>query len=225
MRNATRVTTGVMGTLFGLAGLEHGIGEIMQGNIAPAGIMFVSWPDAKFFSNVAGEPAMSLVPNMLVSGVLTILVSLAFIAWATRFVQRRNGALVLILMSIILLLVGGGFGPPVSGIILGIATTRMKPSLHGWPSRLPVGVLTFITRIWPECLSACVLAWLVMLPGSSILAYYFGVDDPTLTQILILAAFSLLFLTIFTGYVHDGIQQEDNKTLSNAGRASVGFER
>ena len=212
MRNATQVTTGVMGTLFGLAGIEHGIGEILQGNIAPAGIMFTSWPDAEFFRNVGGEPAMSLVPNLLVSGILTILVSLAFIAWATLFVQRRNGGLVLILLSIVLLLVGGGFGPPLSGIIIGVAATRMHASLNERPSRIPAGMRRFIAPCWPGCLIACVFAWLVMLPGSSILAYFFGVDDPALTLMLILAAFGLLFTTIFIGYVHDGTPKEASIT-------------
>ena len=44
MRNATRITVSTFGVLMGLAGLEHGIGEILQGNTAPQEIMFPSWP-------------------------------------------------------------------------------------------------------------------------------------------------------------------------------------
>ena len=76
MRNATNVTVATFGALAGLAGLEHGIGETLQGNRAPDGIMIVSWPGSAFFRIVAGEPAMTIVPNLLVTGILAILVSL-----------------------------------------------------------------------------------------------------------------------------------------------------
>jgi hypothetical protein len=42
MRNATRVTVSAFGVLAGLAGLEHGIGEVLQGNIVPEGIVIQS---------------------------------------------------------------------------------------------------------------------------------------------------------------------------------------
>src|SRR6266498_2748870 len=118
MRNATKVTVATFGALAGLAGLEHGIGETLQGNRAPDGMLIVSWPGSAFFRIVAGEPAMTIVPNMLVTGILAILVSLAFLMWVTMFVQRKHGGLVLILLSLVMLLVGGGFGPPLLGIIL-----------------------------------------------------------------------------------------------------------
>ncbi len=121
MNNATRATVTTFGVIAALAGFEHGVGEIMQGNRAPAGIMIESWPDLAFFEIVSGEPAMTIVPNLLLTGILAISVSLIICVWAIRFVQRSYGGLILILLSIILLLVGGGFGPPLLGIILGIA--------------------------------------------------------------------------------------------------------
>jgi hypothetical protein len=48
MKNATQVTVSTLGFLMGVAGVEHGIGEILQGNIAPSGIVFPSWPDRHF---------------------------------------------------------------------------------------------------------------------------------------------------------------------------------
>ena len=106
----------VFGGLAALAGMEHGIGEALQGSVAPAGLVFPSWPDAAFFRSVAGEPAMSLVPNLLASGILSILVSLVFLVWAIAFPHRKRmrpgpaGS-----CRVVLLLVGGGFGPPLLG--------------------------------------------------------------------------------------------------------------
>lgn len=112
MRYATRAIVSALGALMGLGGIEHGIGEILQGNTVPSGIMFPSWPDSAFFRIVGGEPAMSIVPNLLVTGILAILFSLVFTVWVTMFVHKRNGGLFLILVSIVMLLVGGGIFPP-----------------------------------------------------------------------------------------------------------------
>ena len=97
MRSATKVTVSTFGALAGLAGIEHGIGETLQGNIAPDGMMILSWPGSALFRILAGEPAMTIVPNLFVTGMLAILFSLVFLVWATMFVQRKNGGLVLIL--------------------------------------------------------------------------------------------------------------------------------
>ncbi len=104
MRNATRVTVSTFSALAILA----------QGNVAPEGVMILSWPGSGLFGILAGEPAMTIVLNLLVTGILAILVSLVFLMWATVFVQRKHSSLVLILLSIVMLLVGGGFDPRYS---------------------------------------------------------------------------------------------------------------
>jgi hypothetical protein len=104
MRNATKVTVSTFGVLAGLAGIEHGIGEILQGNRAPGGVVIESWPESELFGIVGGEPAMTIVPNLLVTGILAIFVSVIFVVWVTMFVQRKHGGLVLILLSLVMLL-------------------------------------------------------------------------------------------------------------------------
>lgn len=77
---------------------------------------------------MSGEPAMTIVPSFLVTGMLAIILGLMVAIWAAKFVQRKNGGLVLILLSIIMLLVGGGIVPPVFGVAAGIIGTRIKRS-------------------------------------------------------------------------------------------------
>ena len=55
------------------------------------------------------EPAMTIIPNLLVTGILAIIFGLFIVIWAAVFVPKKNGGAVLFLLSIILLLVGGGF--------------------------------------------------------------------------------------------------------------------
>jgi hypothetical protein len=205
MRSATKATVSTFGAIMGLAGVEHGIGEVLQGNIAPSGIMISSWPGSAFFRIQAGEPAMTIVPNLLVTGILAILVSLIFLAWATLFVQRKNGGLVLILLSIVMLLVGAGFGPPLMGIIIGAVATRINAP---WHARLSVGLRRFLGNSWPWSFIAGLIAWLLLMPGSNLLDYFFGVNDPNLVPVLFFFALGFLLLTIFTGFAHDSMQQE-----------------
>ncbi len=199
-----------IGALMGLAGIEHGIGEILQGNIAPKGIMILSWPESAFFRIVAGEPAMTVVPNLLVTGILAILFSLIFLVWATVFVQRKNGGLILILLSIVILLVGGGFGPPLVGIIIGAVATRINAPLAWWRGHLSGGSRRYLGRLWPWSFIACVIAWLLLFPGSALLGSFFGVDNPNLIPVLFFIALGFLLLTVVAGFAYDLQKQSDS---------------
>jgi hypothetical protein len=122
--SATRVAASTIGVVAGLIGFYHGYNETLQGSSVPSGIMI----------NAIGPPceggscfpAMTLIPNFLVTGAIAILFAIIIIIWSAAFVQRKNGGLVLILLSIILLLVGGGFLPPALGIIAGAVGTRIR---------------------------------------------------------------------------------------------------
>lgn len=40
-----RLTCSTIGAIIGIAGLEHGVGEVLQGNEAPKGLSIKSWPN------------------------------------------------------------------------------------------------------------------------------------------------------------------------------------
>lgn len=203
MTNATKVNISTFGVLAGLAGIEHGIGEILQGNTAPAGTVFFSWPESPFFQVLNGEPAMTVIPNLLVTGILAILVSLIFIAWTIWYVPGKRGRLVLSLLSVALLLVGGGFGPPLLGFILSAAATRLnRPSVSPRPEKA-VGSRSLFARLWPWSFAIALAVWLLLMPGLSLLDYFFGVNTATFTYLTILCAFGFLLLTLFTGLAYD----------------------
>jgi len=193
----------------GLLGIEHGIGEVLQGNIAPDGIMILSWPGSALFHILAGEPAMTIVPNLLVTGILAIFVSLIFLVWAALFVQRKNGGMVLILLSIVMLLVGGGIFPPILGIILGAIGTRINAPLTWWRAHLSVGLRHFLGKVWLWSFAAGLAAWLLMFPGLILLNYFFGVNNPNVILILLFCMFGFLFSTLIAGFAYD-IQSQTN---------------
>ena len=202
----TRLVVSILGVIAGLAGIEHGIGELLQGNTTPGGIVFQSWPTSELMKNFNGEPAMSVIPNFLASGILSVLISLIFITWAVMFINRKHGGSIMMLISVVLLMVGGGFGPPLLGIILGAAGTRIGKPFSWWRARLPQGVRRFLSAASPWVLAACIIAWLLMIPGPFVVGHLFqaeGTENLALVLYFVLAAFGLLPVAIITGFARD----------------------
>lgn len=219
MNHATRTTVAALGLIAGLAGVEHGIGEVLQGNAPPPALVIKSWPATAAFNILDGEPAMTFVPNLLASGILSILLALAFIVWVTLFIHRPHGGLVLIALSLALLLVGGGFGPPLLGLILGLAATRINAPLRGWHTYVPAGLRRLLAAVWPWSLGLCLLVWLSMFPGTVLLSHFFGVEDPNLVYALGICMFGLLFLTLAAALSRDA------EALAQLGELPVGDRR
>lgn len=55
--NISVAVASILGIFAGIGGASHGPGEILQGNIAPDGIIIEAWPA---LTSLAGEPAMTL---------------------------------------------------------------------------------------------------------------------------------------------------------------------
>jgi len=68
-----RIAASALGLFAGIGGASHGPGEILQGNVVPTDFMIEAWPS---LTALGGEPAMTIVPNLIVTGVLTIVFGL-----------------------------------------------------------------------------------------------------------------------------------------------------
>lgn len=213
MKNATKIYASTFGSIMALAGIEHGIGEILQGNIAPDGVMIQSWPESEFFRSLSGEPAMTVIPNLLITGILAVLVSLALLIWAVLFVHKKNGGLIMIVLSFTMLLVGGGIFPPILGIFVGIVATKIHSPLTWWRTRLYPGARNFLAHLWPWTYTACIISWPLLLFGIGLLDYFFGISSSSLTYALMIFAFGSLLLTIFTGFAYNSRRKIDMPTI------------
>jgi hypothetical protein len=200
--SATRTVVSTFGLLAGLAGIEHGVGEILQGSVRPEGPVIESWPGSKAFEILGGEPAMTVIPNLLVTGIVAVIVAVAVAIWSVRFVDRRHGGLVLILLSVLLLLVGGGFGPPLIGVIVGFGATRIGAA----PGQRPGRVSQAVGRVWPWVLGAAVLGYLSLLPGTILLGQLLGADDPGLVYALSAFSFAALILALAAARAEDHVR-------------------
>lgn len=222
VNTATRVTVSAFGVLAGLAGVEHGIGEVRQGRGAPPGLVIQSWPEAEAFRILNGEPALTIVPDLLITGSLAIIASLVFLVWVAVYIDRRRGGLVLLLISIVMLFVGAGFGPPLLGVILSAAASRINAPLDWWRRHLGRGVRSILAGLWPWALGAGLVAWLLLMPGTVIVSSFVADDaDAALAvavSFLILAAFGLLGLTILAGFARDIERRTSRPSMSVVSR-------
>lgn len=201
MRRATRITAAVLGLTAGVAGIEHGYFEMLQGNARPEGLMIASIgpPCVPAQSWNQCEPAMTVVPNFLITGILAIIFGLIIVVWSVFFVQKKHGGIVLILLSIPLLLFGGGIFPPLIDIIAGALGTRIHKPLDPQGSRLSGKPLQFLAVLWPWSLALYVL-WVF---GQWVIGYFF--NDWLLANgyLIIAMVLGTLLLTVVTTYAHD----------------------
>ncbi len=197
MRKATKTVAAWLGIVAGIGGLEHGYFEFLQGNTRPSGVAFPSWgppcvPDEIWH---ACEPAMSILPNFLLTGLLAMLLSLALIVWAGWFVQRRHGGWVQMALSVLLLLFGGGFFPPIIAFVGGLAGMQIHRPLPGKPNRLT----RLAARLWPWPLVIFV-GWTL---GQFPFGYFFNDFLKSIMYISLLVILTSLPLAVYTAYAYD----------------------
>lgn len=203
MKNARDQFVAVMGAWMGAAGIEHGIGEFLQGDIAPKGIMIQSWPGSAFFASLSGEPAMTILPNLRATGILAIIISLLYAAWAVFFARRKHGGLILMLLTIPMLLFGGGIFPPILGLLIGVAAARFQaPAGTGYVT----GFRQQLGQAWRWVFPACCLAWLALFPGIAAMHFFLGINSVAITLAVMLSAFLLLFLSYVSSIQHDRLE-------------------
>jgi hypothetical protein len=193
----------VCGGLAGVGGFTHGVGELLQGSSSPGGIVFDSWVDGRIARNLGGEPAMSLVPGLRVTGILTIIASLAVLGWALAPVNRRHWGRGLLLLSGVMLLVGGGFGPPVLGMLASLAAAGAQPPRQRWTQRLAGHPGRLLARLWPVLFWLCVVNAVLLVIGSIVVA---GALDLAVPDLFVYSLFLVVVsmpLATLAGIAHD----------------------
>jgi hypothetical protein len=146
---AIKTLASTFGVLVGLAGVEHGIFEMLQGNVVTGGLMIDAIGPAHRVWEYATEPALTVIPNFLVSGILATVFGVLVAVWAGMFIDRRYGAWIFGLLSLIVWLVGGGFAPIFMSIFAFAAAMRMNSSLQWWRTHLSPRVRGALARLWP----------------------------------------------------------------------------
>jgi hypothetical protein len=192
--SATRVTASVIAVLAALTSVVHGYREILFGSTPTGGVL------------LASVGAFTLIPNYLVTGIATILVSLSIIVWTVGFLGSRRGPIVLLLLVVALFLVGGGFAHVIAFALAWALATRIGKPLVWWRRVLPNRRRNVLSRLWPALFAVSLLSF-----GLGIAIWLFdympGMGDAIqkvhLTWALLLVGLAALLVTVAAAFARD----------------------
>ena len=208
MNKATMTLFQTLGILAGAMGIEHGIGEVLEGYRPTNGIFILSWPNSAFFEIMSGEPAMTIVPNYLVTGLLAIFFSVAFLFVLLKKSDfERKAITILFALLILMLLAGGGFGPPILGLIAVPIAFKINSPLQTW-SKLPTKLHSILSMLWPWSFGICLIGWLMLFPGAALISFFTGMENALLMMVPILIAFAFIPVTLLLGFSRDVLKQK-----------------
>jgi len=225
---AMKIIASICGVLVGLAGMEHGFFELLQGNVTPSDIMIDAIGPAQRFWEYGTERALTIIPNFFVTGILAIIVGLSVTIWAAAFIDRKYGAVVLMFLSIILWLVGGGFAPIFMAIFASVAATRINKPFNWWRAHLPVNLRGFLAKLWPWSIIAFVLLFLISVEIAIFgypLIWFFDAKvtyDIQYTFAFIMVGF--MPVSILTAVAYD-IQKQTDPNQARAEEEPVGLRK
>jgi len=221
---AVKATAAVFGVYAGILGLEHGYFETLQGNVVPKGLKILAVSPFELPFPFGHEPAMTIIPSFLLTGIAAIVVGLTIILWSAAFIQTKHGAAVLFLLSVVLLLVGGGFGPISLLIVACIGASRIDRPLTWWRSHLPANLRRVIARSWIWWFAAALL-WVPAEFAAGRILNLKNDHSQTLSNLNLMLSYPLLgffALSLLTSFAHEIQRQIDqHQTDSMRGVAAT----
>lgn len=205
--NATHVIAASIGVFFGLfSGINHGIFELLQGNKPTDGLVINAIGEAQKFWPLGGEPAFTLIPNFMLTGIASMIVGLAIVIWSIWFLDGQHGRSVFLGLFVLSFLVGGGIGQIAFFIPAWAFATRMNKPLNWWRKVLPKSIWPFLSRLW---IITLVLALITMSIGleMAIFGYFPGITEPALIEstalLFVLSAAILCMVSFILGFGHE----------------------
>ena len=216
INHATRTVASTLGILVGLAGIDHGIFEILQGNAPTNDIMIAAIGSAQRFWEYGEETALTIVPSFLLTGILAVFFGILVTVWSIAFIERRYGSAVFLLLGGILFLVGGGFAPIFTTAIASLVTTGINRPLKFWRMILPGFLRRFLSKIWLATLIIFVALFFVSVEiaifGWPITVFYDAVTTFDILNKLSFIMLGFMLLAPITGFAHDNQAQIERET-------------
>jgi len=201
MNRATRITASALGISAGIASIEHGYFEVLQGNAKPDGLFIVSMGppcDPDIIWN-ACEPALTIIPDFFITGILAIIFGILTIIWSLGFLQRKHGGGILVLLSIGILLFGGGLFPPFIGIVASIIATRIQNPLTWWRGHAESTASRSLVKLYPWA----IIIYLCIILGQFIVGYFFNDFFKSVMGITVLLILGFLLLSGLSAFAYD----------------------
>lgn len=194
IKNSRKLLAIIFGIYAALGSLPHGIGLMLQGHVKSDSIVLDTWTVGPIAENLGGEPGMTIIPNLWISGLLTIIISLIMIAWIIKYIDKNYGGHVLILLTILVLLTGGGFAPPIISLIAGFSAIGIHKE-NKWNKKPNSKFGKTLAAIWPYIFGLSVVIGLFVFAIGVILA---AVNLINIPEVFV---YGFLFLVVSLNYL------------------------
>ena len=206
INRAIQTIVATFGVIFGIGGVGHGLFEALQGNKATNGYVIHAIGEANRMWLYGNEPAFTIIPNFLITGIAAMLVGIAVIIWSWGFMHKKHASTIFLSLFILLFLVGGGIGQVVFFMIAWAMSTCIHSSLNWWRKVLPAGMRRFLSKLWrPFLITSTVLILFAL--QIAIFGFVPGVSNPNIISIIMVstlgAGLLFLILAFISGCAHD----------------------
>ncbi len=195
-----------IGVIFGISGICHGFFETLQGNTATNGYIIYAIGETNRMWLHGNEPAFTIIPNFLITGIVAMMVGVAIIIWSVGFMHKKHASVIFLSLFILLFLVGGGIGQVIFFMIGWAISTRIGRPLNWWRKILPEGMRKFLSKLWRPFLIASSLLILYTLQ-IAIFGFVPGISDPDSISVVMVstlgAGLLFLILAFISGCAHD----------------------
>lgn len=206
MNNATRITVATLGTIFGISGMNHGFFEMLQGNVSTGGLFISAIGESQKMWIHGNEPAFTLIPNFLMTGIAAMVVGFAIIIWSLGFVHKKNGPTVFLLLFVLILLVGGGVAQIFFFPWFWLVSTQINQPFVWWKKILPIKIQKPLGKLWLWSLGIS-SALLIVVLEIGVTGFVPAVNDPDAVLSIMLACLGMemvaLPLTFVSGFARD----------------------
>lgn len=201
-KSKIHVSLVTFGSIIGLVGILHGIGEILQGSAAVEANMINAlpdnWPNAEFFQVMEGQPAFSLLTGIpfYLLGILAIVVSSLLVLHSLFFVERKNGILIFAILNIGIVLFGAGIGTAITMgiplVIFAILARRSDKKKIRSDAGNKLNLLLFKIFYGLQ-----IFSWILFCPGLVIISSYGNIPEALFLFDFMLMPISILGALIF----------------------------
>ena len=206
--NATRVIVSAVGVLTGISGINHGFFEALQGNHSTGGFIINAVGKGNSWTvwKNGGEGAFTVIPNFLLTGILTMIVGALLIGWSIAFIHKKRGSTVFLLIALMLFLFGGGVAQIPFIILTWAVATRINKPLNWWKKTFSADFRKSIANKWAGLL--IVSCFMVLLALElAIFGFFPYVTDLSLLQLICWSNLSggavILLISIIAGFAYD----------------------
>jgi hypothetical protein len=213
--NGARVIATVLGVFVGVSGLDHGLFEALQGPVPTPGLFVQAIGPAQRMWLYGTEDALTVLPNFLVAGTVTIGVGLLLVVWSIWFIDRPRGPSALLGLGVLLFLVGGGVAMLVFLAMGWAVARRIGRPIGWWRGIVPTPVATALASHWPWLVAASVGLYAIALE-IAIFGLVPGTSDPDVVLAVCWSALLALPLALLLALIGASAAEADSR--AHAGR-------